>query len=83
MTDYQPLLTNDQMIALAHSLEEGDVTAFVLTAEVAARNYAFIAGALDGRFTVRQDGGEWVFLRDGREVGRIVDVAARPSGTSA
>jgi hypothetical protein len=79
MSQTEPLLLDPEEIeALAAALDEGDIIALGLTAEVVMREFAFLRSALTGRFRIRQDGGEWVFTRDGQEVGRIYDVRSRP-----
>jgi hypothetical protein len=76
---YTTILSNSDVIALANGMEEGDVTAFTVTAEVVAHEFALVRAVIHHGWSVRQEDDEFVFSDPGGiERGRIYDVRSRP-----
>lgn len=76
---YNAILSKSDFVALADGMEEGDVAAFSITAEVIAHEFALIRAVIHHGWSVRQENNEWVFSDPGGiERGRIYDVLNRP-----
>jgi hypothetical protein len=76
---YETILTESDHVALANGMEEGDVAAFAITAELVAKEFALLNAVIRAGWSIRQDGKEWVFSNpNGEEAGRIFDIRARP-----